>query len=549
MPRKNGAAGGNGNERDTNVINIEGQRSNSFHMNRTSNRQGDLDAIDQRMQNRRNANNRQENNNNRQNNNNNNRERNNNNNREENVQVNNNQEVNNQANPQANNNQPVQQQPVRRERKRHNSFANPADPEERKRQKKAEQDAIAMKLQNDALIDQEKRAEASKKQEEERKKKKKEQKKKEEEARRKAEAEKRKKKGLEEEAEPEKKDAYSDDDMTRSNSIEQILKEGDTAEPGKKTKSGNSKEYNEIMRKSRRLKKYMAEAMEGTSVSYTRAKQISDLADELDKDMAKYQKRKGKEKNLNDESRNRLKAIKEARTVLKEQKESIKALKPKKNAFEVLDIAIKEEEKFRKDIAKEYKKHPTPENFNKMKDSIYRSMFLETLHDEFGQQHLKGKTPEEAQKKEKQLRKALKSGFANNLEVMKKISAESSFGVALDAKLKEQLKDNKYVSHEKMKKLRDDTLKDCFSKTIKTRKSLLKDPNSDQQKLIDNGKEIEMLDATAKMFGSKYTARKMGAVDKNVLKQYDQKIVRNSIDGMKPDVQAFKPVRRAPISL
>ena len=49
MPRKNGAAGGNGNERDTNVINIEGQRSNSFHMNRTSNRQGDLDAIDQRM--------------------------------------------------------------------------------------------------------------------------------------------------------------------------------------------------------------------------------------------------------------------------------------------------------------------------------------------------------------------------------------------------------------------------------------------------------------------------------------------------------------------
>jgi len=385
----------------------------------------------------------------------------------------------------------------------------------------------------------EKQKEKEKKEKEKKEKEKKEKEKKEREKKKKEEEEKK----VQVKSAPRKK--YSEEEMDRSISIEQTLAEGDTAETGTDKKKGNSKEYNEIMKKARRLKRYMAEAGDGKNVSYTRQKQITDLMDDLDKDMEKYERKRAKQKNPTAETRNRLKAIKGARDILKEQKESIKDIKPKKNAFEVLDIAMKEEEKYREELAKIYRKNPTKENFDKMKDSVYRSMFLETLNDEYGadRDKLKKMKPEEAQKAEKKLRTALKSGFNNNLEVMKKIANESTFGVVMDKKIKENLADNKYVSHEKMKKLRDDTLEECFNSNKIKEKEYFKKAKKDKSMDKDGSEinsirsEVQQLDMTAKMFGSKNTARKVLGN-----KVFDNAFQRDSTNGMKVNLNnMFKP--------
>ncbi len=393
----------------------------------------------------------------------------------------------------------------------------------------------------------ERKREEKEKEKKEKEKKEKEKKEKEKKEKEKKEREKRKKEEEEKKAQvksaPRKK--YSEEEMDRSISIEQTLAEGDTAETGTDKKKGNSKEYNEIMKKARRLKRYMAEAGDGKSVSYSRQKQITDLMDDLDKDMEKYERKRAKQKNPTAETRNRLKAIKGARSILKEQKESIKDIKPKKNAFEVLDIAMKEEEKYREELAKIYRKNPTKENFDKMKDSVYRSMFLETLNDEYGadRDKLKKMKPEEAEKAEKKLRTALKSGFNNNLEVMKKIANESTFGVVMDKKIKENLADNKYVSHEKMKKLRDDTLEECFNSNKTKEKEYFKKAKKDKSMDKDSSEinsirsEVQQLDMTAKMFGSKNTAHKVLGN-----KIFDNAFQRDSTNGMKVTLNnMFKP--------
>ena len=497
MP-KNSNGGGPVNERDTNVIKKQVRRSQSLSTVPGARRLGDDEAIEERRDNlqQNNADNNREN-------------------------------QNDEA--QRDNNAPQRKRDTRQ--KRTQSMGGGRKEEERRKS----EDGAALMTQMAQLEAEEKKREAErKKKEEERKKKKKE-----EEERKKKKDKKKKEPEYGDEVKIEKKEKYSDDDLTNATSIEQILKEGDSAEVGKKGKSkaGNSKEYNEIMRKSRRLKKYMSQAMDGKNVSYTRAKQIEDLADELDKDMAKYQKRKGKEKNLNEESRNRLKSIKEARKMLKETKESIKELKPKKNSFEVLDIAIKEEEKFRKQLAKDYKEHPTQENFNKMKDSVYRSMFLETLKTEYGAEavNLSKMDSAAANKAEKKLRSALKSGFQNNIEVMQKVANESTFGVKMDKLIKENLADNKYVSHEKMKDLRDKALEDGLKENKKKQDKYYKNINGYTDETYTALKTEEaQLDMTAKMFGSKFTAKK---VNKNKLYDELKTFSKDSEKGMKIDMK------------
>ena len=196
-----------------------------------------------------------------------------------------------------------------------------------------------------------------------------------------------------------------------------------------------------------------------------------------------------------------------------------------------------------KELAKAYNENPTKENYDKVKDSVYRSMFLETLNDEYG----KGKidfdkaSPEKLEESEKKLRKALKSGFKNNLEIMEKVANESTFGVMMDKKIKENLKENKYVSHEKMKELRDEAIKEGFTANAENQKEYFKNQkkNNYSDEKINNLRAEEMqLDITAKMFGSPNTAKKVLGK-----KLFEKDFARNSIDGMKIENinNIFKP--------